>query len=304
MAAQTTHRPTKGIVVGYDGSPGSLVALDWAATTADLWDTPLTVMHTVDLAAAPIEPAYDVSSLPESLAEAARETLATGVAHAQEVVKDAARVVGLTTVGSAAAELVHASKDADLVVTGSRGRGPVTAGLLGSVSYAVIAHAACPAVVVRGDQTVAHEPGRPVVVGVDGSQGWQEVVDIAAEMAALSAGQLHIVNVAHGSLSPDAQAYVESAHAGTSQTNAVRARAQETVQRAAVRAQTTFPRLTVETEVLYGSPGHVLAPLGAHASLIVLGTRGHGGFAGLLLGSVSHTVIHEATCPVMVVHGR
>jgi len=122
-------------------------------------------------------------------------------------------------------------------------------------------------------------------------------------MAAISDAELHIVHVAHGSFSPDAQAYVESSRAGNSHTNEMRARAEETVQRAARRAQGRFPNLPIETEVLYGSAGHVLSPLGAHAGLIVVGTRGHGGFAGLLLGSVSHTVIHEAPCPVMVVRG-
>ncbi len=301
MSEQSTHRLSRGIVVGYDGSPGSLAALDWAAATATRWGTTLTVLHSVDVAAAPIEPMYDIDRLPDDLTEADRELLAAGVARAQGVVADQARVVGLPVVGTAAAALVQASKDADLVVTGSRGRGPLAAGLLGSVAYAVTAHAACPAVVVHGHRVP--RPDQPVIVGVDGSQGWQDVVDLAAEMAALSGAELHVVNVAHHALSPDAQAYVESSRAGTEHTKAVRARAQETVQRAADRARATFANLPVETEVLYGSPGHVLSPLGDHASLIVLGTRGHGGFAGLLLGSVSHTVIHEARCPVMVVPG-
>ena len=57
----------------------------------------------------------------------------------------------------------------------------------------------------------------------------------------------------------------------------------------------------MSTEVLYGDPGQSLAGLGATAGLVVVGSRGHGGFAGMLLGSVSHRIIHDATCPVMVV---
>jgi nucleotide-binding universal stress UspA family protein len=62
------------------------------------------------------------------------------------------------------------------------------------------------------------------------------------------------------------------------------------------------PELTVETDVLFGHAGQKIAQLGKDAGLIVVGSRGRGGFTGLILGSVSHTVIHEAGCPVMVVH--
>ncbi|HEV7148000.1 MAG TPA: universal stress protein [Pedococcus sp.] len=303
MVEKSTPRLSKGIVVGYDDSPGSLAALEWAAATARRWGTTLTVMHSVDLAAAPIEPAYDYARLPESLGEAGREVLAAGVGRAQQLMGDTRLVASLPAVGSPAAELVHASKDADLVVTGSRGRGPLKAGLLGSVAYMVTAHAACPAVVVRTDHPVQPGPDHPVVVGVDDSEASRRALDLAAEMAAISDAVLHVVHVAHSSFSPDAQAYVESTRAGTDHTKTVRAQAEATVQQAARRARATYANLRVDTEVLYGSPGHVLSPLGAHAGLVVLGTRGHGGFTGLLLGSVSHTVIHEAPCPVMIVRG-
>ena len=303
MVDQSEHRLAKGIVVGYDDSPGSIAALEWAAITANRWGATLTVMHSVDLAAAPMEPAYDVARLPDSLGEAGRELLGDGVARARQLMTQPSEVAGLLALGSPAAELVNASKDADLVVTGSRGRGPFAAGLLGSVAYAVTAHAACPAVVVHPERPVQPGHDHPVVVGVDESQASESALDLAAEMAAISDAALHIVHVAHGSFSPDAQAYVESALAGTQHTKAVRAHAEDLVGRAARRAQATFANLPIETEVLYGSAGHVLSPLGAHAGLIVVGTRGHGGFAGLLLGSVSHTVIHESSCPVVVVRG-
>lgn len=300
MADQSTNHHSKGIVVGYDDSPSSVAALVWAAATARRWDTTLTVLHSADVAAAPVVPGYELSRLPETVAEAGRELLADGVDRARRLMGDPSRVVGLPGVGSPAAELVHASKDAELVVTGSRGRGPLAAGLLGSVAFAVTAHALCPAVVVHAERPVQPDHDHPVVVGVDASQASDRAVDLAAEMAALSGAPLHIVHVAHGSFSPDAQAYVETARGGTDHTKAVRAHAEEMLQRAAERAQGAFANLRVETEVLYGSPGHVLSPLGAHAGLIVVGSRGRGGFTGLLLGSVSHTVIHEAACPVMI----
>jgi len=303
MGEQSRQGTSWGIVVGFDDSPASIAAVDWAAATAQRWGTTLTVMHSVDLAAAPLDPAYDLARLPDSLGEAGRDLLAEGVARARRLMTDPTQVTGLSVLGAPAAELVHASQEADLVVTGSRGRGPLTAGLLGSVAYAVTAHAACPAVVVRTEPTVL--PGRehPVIVGVDDSPGAERALDLAAEMAAISDAALHIVYVAHSAFSPDALAYVESAKAGTEHTKAVRGHAEKTVRRAADRARAAFAGLTIETEVLYGRAGRVLSPLGAHAGLIVVGSRGHGGFAGLLLGSVSHTVIHEAPCPVMVARG-
>jgi nucleotide-binding universal stress UspA family protein len=81
----------------------------------------------------------------------------------------------------------------------------------------------------------------------------------------------------------------------------VRQAAEETLQRAEAHVRAAHPELALETEVLYGEPGHVLGELAQRAGLVVVGSRGRGGFAGLLLGSVSHTVIHEAPCPVMVV---
>lgn len=301
MVDQSPHHRSKGIVVGYDDSPSSVAALEWAAAMAGRWGTTLTVLHSADLAAAPIEPAYDIARLPEAVGETGREMLDEGVARARTLMADAGQVVGLLAVGSPAAELVHASKDADLVVTGSRGRGVLAAGLLGSVAFAVTAHAECPAVVVRAERSAHPDRHHPVVVGIDASHPSERALDHAAEIAAISGATLHIVHVAHGSVSPEAQAYVESANAGTAHSNAVRTHAEDIVRDAAERALAAYAHLTVETEVLYGSAGHVLSPLGAHAALIVVGSRGRGGFAGLLLGSVSHAVIHEAPCPVMVV---
>jgi nucleotide-binding universal stress UspA family protein len=103
--------------------------------------------------------------------------------------------------------------------------------------------------------------------------------------------------------SPESWAFFETSSAGSDHTHAVRAGAEATVLRAKERVEQSHPELEVETDVLFGHPGHVMAQLGTTAGLIVLGSRGRGGFAGLLLGSVSHAVIHEADCPVMVVHG-
>ncbi|WP_270889315.1 universal stress protein [Pedococcus sp. 5OH_020] len=294
--------PAKGIVVGYDDSPGSEVALDWAAVTAQRWGTALNVLHCVDMATVAYGPAYTLDELSADLAQAGHDIVAAGVDRARRTVVGPSQVSGLMTIGSPAAELVNASKDADLVVTGSRGRGRMAAGLLGSVSFAVTAHASCPAVVVPSDHPVHPDADHPVVVGVDGSQEAMRALDLGAELAALCGAGLRIVTVAHIS-SPDSFAYVETVKAGSEHTHDVREAAERTLADASTRAGAAYGTISIETEVLYGSPGHTLSQLGEHAGLIVVGSRGRGGFAGLVLGSVSHTVIREAGCPVMVVPG-
>jgi nucleotide-binding universal stress UspA family protein len=96
-------------------------------------------------------------------------------------------------------------------------------------------------------------------------------------------------------------AYVETSKAGSDATHRERQHADTTLQAAADQAKGAHADLDVSTEVLYGEPGPVLAELASTAGLVVVGSRGRGGFAGMLLGSTSHRLIHDATCPVMVV---
>jgi nucleotide-binding universal stress UspA family protein len=304
-------RTTYGIVVGYDGSPGSRLALAWAAETARVQGKRLTLVHSVNVATVPAFPAMDLSQLEPDLAHAAKTLVDEGAVRAGQTL-DASQVETQYWLGSPAAQLVDASSLADLVVVGSRGRGRVLAGLLGSTSYAVAAHAKCPVVVVRGpaagegataDLPMPPRPGRDhdVVVGVDDSDSATRALDAAAEVAEREGAALHVVRVAH-SASMEAWTYAEVAKGGTEETHAIRDHAEQSVIRAANRVRAQHPKVLVTTEVLYGDPGQSLADLGATAGLIVVGSRGHGGFTGMLLGSVSHRVIHDAACPVLVVH--
>ncbi len=289
----------RGILVAFDGSPGAEVALDWAAAASHRRQVPLSIVYCVEMASVPLEPMYNAEALPREVREEAQSVLDRGVRRAEKVT-DASLVNSAVVIGSPAAELVIASRDVELVVIGSRGRGRVAAGLLGSASYTVTAHAKCPVVVVRGESNVHPDATHPVVVGVDASDASQRAVERAAEVAATAQASLRIVTV--GRLrSPEGWAYVEDSAAGNQHTHAVRERALPILDAARDRVLALHPDLEIETEVLFGEAGHVLALSGVHAGLLVLGSRGRGGFMGLLLGSVSHTVIHEAACPVMVV---
>ncbi len=293
-----------GVLVGYDGSPAAQMALDWAARTAKELDRRLTVLHCVDLSMIGAFPVYDAASVIPEIEEAGLAVLAEGVERAGTVL-DPSRVHPLSAVGSGASELVEASRDADLVVTGSRGRGRLLGGLLGSTSYAVTAHAHCPAVVVRVDaegngQVARPGPDHAVIVGLDDSDASERGLEVGAEVAAAAGSLLRLVTVINAG-SVESWMYAETTQAGTDRTRAAREAAEALLQRAQDHVLAAYPEMSVETEVLHGEPGHVIGELAAHAGLVVVGSRGRGGFTGLLLGSVSHTVIHEAPCPVMVV---
>lgn len=292
------NNPRGGVVVGYDGSPGATVALEWATEEARRYGEPLLVLHAAEPAAVAIAPS-PLPTVPQS-AGPAQSTLDAGVAIARARL-GRGQATGRVVRTSPAAALVDASAGARLVVTGCRGRSRLAAGLLGSVSYAVTAHARCPAVVVRGQDPAHPDPAHRVVVGVDGSPTSERAVEHAAAVAADAGALLHVVGI--GTItSPESWAYVETSAAGNEHTHAAVSELEPAVEQAAKRARAAHTGLLVETEVLFGPPGRVLAQLGEHAGLLVVGSRGRGGFTGLLLGSVSHRLVHEASGPVMVVH--
>src|SRR4051812_3031089 len=134
---ETTETTDHGIVVGYDGSAGSRLALDWAIETAKRDDRQLTVLQCVGLTMTPTFRAYDPGL--QAHDEMSRSVLEEAI-HIATKTLDRQDVRPLSVIGGAAAELVGVSSHADLVVTGSRGHGAVTGGLLGSTSYAVTAH--------------------------------------------------------------------------------------------------------------------------------------------------------------------
>jgi nucleotide-binding universal stress UspA family protein len=295
----------RSIVIGYDGSPGSRQALDWASETAKDLGGKLTIVHAVNLAMIPGFSMFDGNEYENTVDDAAKSVLDDGRALAGRHLDDSV-ITTLSDMGTPAGALVELSGSADLVVTGTRARGRLAGGLLGSTSYSVAAHAKCPVVVVRAltDDEAGVVP-RPdtdhaVVVGVDDSEPASRAVTAAARVAATWGAPLRIAYVAHAP-SMESWAYVETSKAGSEATHRVRQHADTTLAAASDRATSAHPDLTVSTEVLYGEPGPVLAELAGNAGLVVVGSRGRGGFAGMLLGSTSHRLIHDATCPVMVV---
>ncbi|SCG17130.1 Nucleotide-binding universal stress protein, UspA family [Micromonospora echinofusca] len=277
------------VVAGVDGSPASLLAAEHAARAAVLRSRPLHLVHGYlhPLGyGVPINP-YDVG-LPAPTEEAQKMLEHTAVDLE-------GRCPGLTVevrqvAGGPGATLVEESRRAELVVVGSRGLGGFAGLLLGSVGTQVAAHAHCPVLVVRPAEEPIPVAG-PVLVGVDGSESAELAVGYAADEATRRGDGLVLVHVQP----PDGDG---PADGGPRTPDAESAELLATAE-AAVRG--SHPGLAVEARVLRAPKAEqALVEASADAALVVVGSRGRGGFAGLLLGSVSQALVQHARCPVLV----
>jgi nucleotide-binding universal stress UspA family protein len=272
-----------GILIGYDGSPGSQQALSWAAREARARRAVLTVCQ----AWAPGFPVLPSDAAVFDLARRSGErVLASALRHAQRVM-GSADVRPLLVNGPAAAVLCERGHSADMVVVGSRGHGGVVGLQLGSVSSHVAACASGPVVVVRGHWRAAagYAPG-PVVVGADGSAASRGAVDFALQEAELREAPL---------LAVCALADTPGGLGGARER-------QEEFERASSTWEKTHPEVTIMRRVAVGGARDALLTMAYDAQLLVVGSRGRGGVRGMMLGSVSQAALCHAPCPVAVVH--
>jgi nucleotide-binding universal stress UspA family protein len=304
------------IVVGVDGSDSSIKALDWAVAEAEVRDAPLEIVcaYTVPrFGSTSVDAAYlDVGT--SALSEGAGAVLKAAVARAKER-RD--RVEGILEVGDAAGVLVERSKRAGLMVVGTRGRGGFAERLLGTVSTALPVHAHCPTVVVpsggrgeakdgQGDRDQSATPAdrvRKIVVGVDGSDASRVALARAIDEAAAWQAEL----AAFASMPVASGTSLFAWAPGQVDHGAVLAELEAEVGRIieAELEERDLPNgLTVRHHALDGTASALLVEFSASVDLIVVGSRGRGGFSGLLLGSTSQAVLHHARCPVMVVPAR
>ena len=283
------------VIVGYDGSEGSVLALRWAATAAKTRGRNLEIITTWTMPAADLGIGASSTLQEELLDELRKEAQTTNDEGVQLAADMGANAIGEIVVGRTAAALVKHSHDANLVVVGSHGAGGLTGYLLGSVSRQVATHAKCPTVVVRP----LAEDADGIVVGVDGSPHSMKALEWAFEQASASRQSLHVL---HSWEIPPTWSMVEvpSYEPEVLIRDYGNAELRETSEAmAGFREQ--FPDVKVRQEVMKGSPVKSLVKASKGASLLVVGSRGLGGFRGLLLGSVSHAVVHKADCTVAVV---
>ncbi|GLZ06558.1 universal stress protein [Actinomadura sp. NBRC 104412] len=287
----TTNAEPTGVVVGYDGSDAGARALRWAAEEAAARGIPVTVTHVweFNFGASLGMPIVDLRTVAQEILEEGVERL-RDAAPGLEVRSDLER-------GSAAAKLIELSGRAEMIVLGSRGLGGFAGLVLGSVSAQVAAHAGCPVVVLRGepDAGAGEERGR-VVVGVDGSAAARA----ALEMAFTEAEVHRVPLTAIVAWSPSPQVALPP----LVDQNELGELAETRLARLLAPLRERHPEVgDVRTRVVTGVPHEVLLEASPGARLLVVGSRGLGGIRGLMLGSVSHALLHNADCPVAVVHG-
>jgi nucleotide-binding universal stress UspA family protein len=298
--ASVTRDRIRRIVVGVDGSPQSRVALQWAVREARR--SGCVVVDAV-LAYGSGLAWIDVGSDAEPLivkhsAGQAKETLHEAIDDAELPPSQDVRVNPLTIMGDPAAVLPDVARDADLLVVGSRGRGGFTGLLFGSVSQRCAERSECPVVIVRSDHAsvVDESVGRRVVVGVDGSSQSRRALEWAVEVSdagdEVGAVLAYDRGVAWVVADPDIEMAAASAREDLARS----------VLDASVGAVAAPPDgAHVTAQVVPGEPWRVLVEQSEPADLLVVGRRGHGGFAGLLLGSVSRRCAERSACPVAIV---
>ncbi|WP_027659659.1 universal stress protein [Salinispora fenicalii] len=283
------------ILVGYDGSPDAVRAQEWALAEAARSGRSVHLAYVFEwlTMAGWTGPGGGPSIWPDDTARRQAEELVRRAAA--DATGPELTVTGELYEGPPALVLQELSARAGLLVVGSRGLGGFAGLLVGSTAGSVAAHAHCPVVVVRGDADRRERTGH-VAAGVDGSEQSLLALGFAVEQAAARKVALHVLRAwrpppgQRPPAAPDARA----------DTRAVRAELEESL----ARWRRAFPDLQITVEVAEGNPTELLVTASRNAQLVVVGSRGRGGLAGMLLGSVSQQLLHHAHSPVAVVRER
>ncbi|WP_318209565.1 MULTISPECIES: universal stress protein [unclassified Streptomyces] len=288
------------VVVGVDGSASALAASEVAGREAHLRDAELHVVHAFTWPATHVPAGASPLGPPAGgVRESVERLLAEAVERAQAAAPGV-RATSAVMLGEPATALEAASRSAQLLVVGHRGAGGLRGLLVGSTAVQLAAHSHCPVMVVRD----AGEPAGPMVVAVDGSPGGQGAIAFAFVEAQLRGSELVALHAwstwsDHGeSAGPDHPVELVDL---VGDVDRMRAEEEQLLAKAVSGHRDQHPEVTVRMRVVRGRTRPALVEASRSAQLIVVGARGRGGFAGLLLGSVSQAVLHHAHCPVAVV---
>lgn len=272
------------VVVGVDGSDSSLDAVDWAVDEAARHGRALRIIHGSRW------DRYDGFGYGTDRPETrivADNVLATAEQRAAQR-RPETKVSGHMVPNDPVDALIEEGRSAFALVVGNRGLGTLTGMLLGSVSLGVAGRATCPTVVVRGAEPNRRGDFGRVVLGVGEDSAGSAAVGFAFREAGVRGCELLVVH-----------AWRLPGEAPDGETE--RARAEDILSGALSGPETTHGEIRVRQEALEGPPRHVLLEAAASADLLVVGARGRRGMFGLELGSINHSALHHAPCPVAIV---
>jgi len=285
-----------------------LQALRWTVAEAGRHAAELIAVTTWTALPPPIvSPHVDVSKIGSrtDASSAAEQALKGAIEDALENSRPVA-VETVASEGHPAKLLAEHSQHADLIAVGARGRGSVAGWLLGSVSQELLRHSSCPVAVVRSpyrDEEATNSPQTylgewsRVVVGIDGSDSSKSALRWAADEAKAHDAELTVASV--WTPLPIAATPYDSAGWGTGLDPQELAAAilQDTME----EVLSEYSGLALRREVPGWNAARVLIDLSDGADVSVVGSRGRGGFVGMLLGSVSQHVAAHADCTVVVI---
>ncbi|WP_067710614.1 universal stress protein [Nocardia yamanashiensis] len=273
------------IIVAIDESAGS--AVGWAARTAALHHAPLHLLRVLEMTAAEglglgsvlTEDDY------ERLEEHGRWLLEAAALEAATASAEIAITTELTP-GMVAPTLMDRSEKARMLVTGARPAGTLRRALLGSVSSALARRAHCPVTVIRDGVVFPPDTRtRPVLVGVDGTAVSEPALAAAMDEAAARGVDLIALHAHDNSAEdPGTDDYV--------------------LAESLAGWQERYPEVRIQREVANDRPERSLLEWSTGAQLLVVGTRGRGGFTSRVFGSTSQSLLLSVECPIMVVGGE
>ena len=282
-----------GILVGVDGSAESDAAIRWATHEAVMRRAALTLAHVV----APVVASWPMGPMHANITEWQQD-------NAQHVLEQALKTVRATVPesqlpdvhtetleSSVVPTLIQASEKKQMIVVGSRGSGALGRLLLGSVSAGLVHHAMCPVAVIRPEPAFSRGDA-PVLLGVDGSPASEAATALAFDEASRRGVGLVALHAwsdvaVFPILGMDWREYESEGH--------------EILAERLAGWQEQYPDVQVQRRLVCDQPARWLIRESEHAQLVVVGSRGRGGFASTWLGSVSSAVAQSANIAVLVV---
>lgn len=290
-ASRITHGP---VVVGVDGSATARAAAGWAARDAALHRSEIEMIASANLSA------DDPRVLEQHGVPPLRVRFERALAETRRLIEDSIDAPGPLKVTTRVVDdapttaLVEASDHARMLVVGKRGHMTGHRVALGSVTTAVAEHCRCPLTIVR--DAASRWPQASIVVGTDGSPGGRRAVDAAFAAAAVREVPVTVVHAWC-----DTEVVDMSVPCTMSEWPSLRGRADAWLDDELADVRHVYPQVNVRHAVTRDRPARALLDHAQAAQLLVVGTRGRGGFADMRLGSTTLAVLRSARCPVMLV---